>query len=129
MCTVGFQGMGYSPDFVQNYQTIKDQITESPETLLQVHSRTDEICRPCPHNLEKGFCEKEEKIQSLDARHKLALELQEGQILSWNEGLNRIKTHMTFEKFHASCEGCEWKSLGVCEVALSKILSGALTPS
>lgn len=122
MCTLGFRGMGYSPDFVENFKEIKSQITESPETVIQIQSRTDHICTPCPHNVGHGKCTKQKKIESLDERHMKALELHDGITLTWSEALKRIKTHMTIEKFHESCEGCEWKSYGVCEEELRKLI-------
>ena len=60
----------------------------------------------------------QEKIASLDDRHASVLKLGEGNVLSWGEGLARIKEHMTIETFHKACAGCSWKEAGVCEAAL-----------
>lgn len=122
MCTLGFRGMGYSPAFVENFKELKFRISEDPETPIQIQSKTDHICGPCPHNVGHGKCQKQKKIESLDERHMKALELDEGMKLTWNEALHRIKTYMTVEKFHQSCEGCEWKSYGVCEEELRNLL-------
>ena len=122
MCTLGFRGMGYSPSFVENFKDLKSQITENPETAIQVQSQIDHICGPCPHNVGFGQCTKQKKIESLDERHMKALALHDGMTLTWSKALERIKTHMTIEKFHESCEGCEWKSYGVCEEELGKLI-------
>lgn len=122
MCTLGFRGMGYSPSFVKNFKKIKAQLVENPETILQVQEATDSICGPCPHNQGDGSCKTQDKIQRLDDQHKAALHLTAGQKLSWNEALQRIKTHMTVEKFHIACESCAWKSHGICETALQDLL-------
>ena len=123
MCTLGFRGMGYSPSFVKNFKELKSQITENPEAVIQLQSKTDHICGPCPHNMGQGVCSKQKKIEVLDDRHLKALDLHNGVILKWEDALTRIKSHMTLEKFHDACEGCEWKSYGVCEEALKELNS------
>ena len=122
MCTLGFQGMGYSPRFSENFTKIKAQLTNDPETLIQFKSQLDVVCAPCPHNLGDGRCASQSKIQKLDDRHQTILQLEPGRSMTWQAALKRIKTHMTVEEFHRACEGCEWKSLGVCERALKSLL-------
>ena len=120
LCTLGFQGKGYSPDFVENYQHIVDAIQKDEELAIQVVACEDSICRACPHQGEKG-CRVEEKIQELDARHAQILRLKQGDLLSWAEAKKRLKDDMTLDGFHQACSGCEWKALGICEAALKKL--------
>ncbi|EKE10358.1 MAG: hypothetical protein ACD_16C00049G0002 [uncultured bacterium] len=117
LCTLGFEGMGYSPEFVENYTEINDTLQNNEEHPIQVSSGSDSICAVCPHHKE-GMCGTEEKIRALDERHCQALELSPGDVLTWAEAKQRIKDKMTLEAFHVACRGCQWKELGLCEKAL-----------
>lgn len=120
LCTLGFQGKGYSPKFVENYTQIAEALRENEELPIQVVSSSDSICGACPHQ-EEGVCTVEEKIQGLDARHSQILSIKPGDTLTWKMGQEYLKEKMTIEAFHHACQGCEWKSMGVCETALRKL--------
>ena len=120
LCTLGFQGKGYSPHFVENYKQIVEVIQKDEELPIQVVVHEDFICRACPHQ-DMGGCAVEEKIKGLDARHAQILRLKQGDVLSWREAKQRLRDYMTLEGFHQACSGCEWKELGVCESALKKL--------
>lgn len=120
LCTLGFQGVGYSPEFVQNYCHIVKALHENEELSIEVVPHVDSICDSCPHN-ERGLCKMEDKIQGLDARHAQVLGIAHGDILTWKEGKKRLKDKMTLEAFHRACTGCQWKDWGVCETALLKL--------
>jgi uncharacterized protein len=119
MCTLCFQGKGYSPDFIRNYKNIVKNLTD--ETPIHVTEHTDSICAPCPHKRELK-CASQEKIASLDKSHAEVLKLQPDETLTWAQAKERIKKHMTLEKFHKICEPCSWKSYGLCESVLTKFL-------
>lgn len=120
LCTLGFQGVGYSPHFVENYNQIVEALQKNEELPIQVVEGKDSICRACPHQ-NGGSCSVEEKIQDFDSRHSQILHLKPGDMLSWKEAQQRLKEHMTLEDFHQACVGCEWKAWGVCETALKKL--------
>lgn len=117
LCTLGFQGKGYSPHFIENYEKIVTALQENEELAIEVVSSGDSICGACPHQGDDG-CDREEKIQALDQRHSQILGIKPGDKLSWRKGKELLKTHMTVEAFHQACAGCSWKPLGVCEQAL-----------
>ncbi len=122
MCTLGFQGKGYSEDFVENYLRIARDLRETSagdEIVLEVAADTDSICEPCPNRREK-LCTSEEKIRKLDRAHAAILGLSPGDRLSWKEAKQKIARSMTLEAFHEACAPCSWKALGVCEAALKK---------
>lgn len=124
MCSLGYEGKGYSYDFVQNYNQIIEKL-RSPngdQTLIQVTEFTDDVCSPCPRR-EKKLCQRQKFIESLDKKHKEALGLAFDQVLSWKDAKTRIKKNISVERFHELCKGCEWKDLGLCEKALKKILT------
>lgn len=123
LCTIGFQGRGYSPEFVSGFQKIVDVLRAPDGDLAQIEivGETDSICEPCP-NRRGTLCTTQEKISRLDHQHANALGWKSGETVSWREAKDRIKSKLTLEKFNHICDGCEWKSLGVCEEALSKLL-------
>lgn len=124
LCTVGFQGKGYSEAFVAGFARIAAELRDTPagdSVLITVVEReTDSICNPCP-NRRDSLCETETKIQTLDSAHARVLGLRAGDSITWGEAKDRIKKNMTLENFHAACEPCSWKQSGICEKALMKL--------
>lgn len=123
LCTLGFQGNGYSDGFIQNFQELKNHL-ESPkggETLLKVTLGRDAICDPCP-NVRGSSCLTPQKIHTLDQAHLEALDLDEGDILTWKAAKERIKKHISVNTFHNICAPCSWKTLGVCQKSLETLI-------
>lgn len=120
LCTLGFQGKGYSAEFIENYKEIVKALTTNENTPIKVVSQKDTICGPCPHLRQTG-CDKEKKIQELDRQHLQILALNIGQIISWRNAKENLKERMTLEAFHQACQSCSWKSLGFCEQALKEL--------
>ncbi|RYZ78407.1 MAG: DUF1284 domain-containing protein [Proteobacteria bacterium] len=56
LCAVGFQGKGYSPEFVENFKTIKSVLdsTHGDQVMIEVIERTDSICAPCPSRRDQN---------------------------------------------------------------------------
>lgn len=125
LCTLGFQGMGYSPGFIENYTDIVEALQDNEELPIEVVAGADSICWACPHQ-GGGVCTTEEKIKGLDARHAQILNINPGDVLTWRMGKGRLKEHMTMSAFHKACEGCQWKSQDVCEEALKTLHNGPL---
>lgn len=123
MCTIGFQGMGYSPKFINNYQKIIIKITKNPNTLINIVKKQDDICNACPHLRVKTGCISASKVDAIDARHMELLGFEYNEVISWNSAKQIIKTRMTTEKFEYACNGCEWKSFGICIKALQNLHS------
>lgn len=120
LCTLGFQGAGYSPAFIDNFAQIKKALEQDDMVSICVVTGQDSICRACPH--QKGNkCSSGEKIQELDASHARIMNLKEKQVLTWREAKHLLKKSMTLDQFHNACAGCEWKALGICEAALKKL--------
>ncbi len=117
LCTLGFQGKGYSPPFVENYRNIVSALEENPDLSVRIVYYGDSICSACPQEIN-DVCTQEDKVSLLDQRHADILFLTVGEVLTWRHVKTRIKNNMTLEAFHKACEGCSWKSLGTCEAAL-----------
>jgi hypothetical protein len=122
LCTLGFQGHGYSLGFVKNYKKIVQRLTSDENTLIEVVGNMDSICFACPNKINESLCTTQSKITKLDSRHQQILGLKIGEILSWKEAKVKIKKYMTVQKFDYTCDGCSWKEYGICQKALENML-------
>lgn len=122
LCAVGYEGKGYAPGFVANFDKIIAQLrgVNGDETVITVTKHTDSICAPCPHRRDL-LCESQAKIEKLDNAHAEVLQIEDGDQMTWGEAQQRIIKNLTIEKFDQICAPCEWKKLGVCETALRKL--------
>lgn len=118
LCTIGFQGKGYSAAFVQNYIALKKELQD--DTQVRIVAKTDDICSACPHQRD-AQCTKEKKIQRLDARHAKALGLKEGMLYTWGTLFERVRQHVKPEDLDILCQGCVWLPFGVCQNACAKL--------
>lgn len=116
-CTLGFQGKGYSDEFVDNFATLKGSLTLG--TIIEVTSKTDDICAPCPHR-RGDLCETQGKIEVLDLAHAKALGLKEGDQLTWGEALESLKA-LSLQDHLEICQGCQWLDLGICAKSLKSL--------
>lgn len=121
LCTLGFEGKGYSSGFVKNYNKISETLKDDPNTEIEVVEFLDDICGACPKRKDELHCTSQDQIALLDARHKDALGIKIGDHLTWAQAKALIRSNITLKKFHHICDGCEWKELGVCESALLKL--------
>jgi hypothetical protein len=119
MCTLAFQGYGYSHGFVENYKKLASIVISDPNAQIEVADSLDSICSAYPNQTKKGKCTKQAKVLELDRRHKEVLGIKVGEILTWNEAvISRIREKMSLEKFDYACEGCNWQKYGMCRSAL-----------
>lgn len=94
---------------------------EGDETVIQIISRTDSICEPCPHRTGHT-CHSQANIVVLDEKHAAALQITAGDHLTWKEAKQRIAAQIDMKTFDHICSTCEWKPLGMCEQALAEHL-------
>lgn len=125
LCSLSFQGKGYSAPFVENYQAICDQL-RSPDgdcTEIEVVSEADSICQPCPHR-RGTLCETQAKIDRLDQAHATVLGLKEGDRLTWGEAKERLRERMSVATHLEICRECAWRDHGDCQKALESLHLG-----
>ncbi len=89
MCTLGFQGKGYSLGFIGNYQKIVQQLNDNEETKIEVVQFIDSICSACPNNIDEIICKTQEKISKLDVAHSVVLSLKAGDVLTLKQAKNK----------------------------------------
>lgn len=120
LCTLSFQGKGYSPVFTENYQNICDQLQDCTE--IEVVEGADSICKPCPHR-RGSLCATQEKIERLDQAHAQVLGLKGGDRLTWGEAKERLRQRMSIATHLKVCQGCEWLDQGHCRKALADLIN------
>lgn len=135
LCTLAFEGKGYSDEFVRNFSEIVKQLQSSSppsslekvgdESEIQVVDVADSICMPCP-NREGSGCVSREKISQLDKEHAFILGFKPGDQLTWGEAKKLLAQKMQMEDFNRACAPCSWKTMGVCEGALKKLKDSLL---
>ncbi|MDI6841061.1 MAG: DUF1284 domain-containing protein [bacterium] len=124
LCIQGFQGYGYSPKFVANMNKIVRSINSTPELLIEVTDDCDDICIPCPHNVN-NICSKDadsaKNVRDMDLSRPFTKErdLQTLSLLSLKPGdkikakdinnlVNRIPNKIDIISI---CSKCEWKNV------------------
>lgn len=124
LCSIGFEGKGYSQSFVDNFSKLVEALRgeKGGDVEIEVVQDTDSVCEPCP-NRRGTLCTTEEKIRTLDRAHLAVHKMQVGSVVTWAEAEKRVAETFTDEAFHSACQSCSWKSLGVCEAALKKLRS------
>jgi hypothetical protein len=116
MCALCFQGRGYSPAFIANFQSVMALLNadDGDHTKINIVAHTDSVCEPCPNRMGKA-CASEEKIAVLDNAHATALEINHCDSITWGEAKKRIAEKISLETFHQICSTCHWKQYGICE--------------
>ena len=123
LCSLGFQGNGYSDDFTANMSRIVVDNLRAPggdEVMIHVTGATDDICTPCPKRRGTS-CAEQERMVALDTRHARALKVFVGSRISWGEAKRRIVSYVPPGALATLCAGCQWLELGLCEKALSEL--------
>jgi uncharacterized protein len=123
LCSLGFEGKGYSPEFTANMSAIvmgRLRATGGDTTVIEVMSGLDDICAPCPNNRGRA-CDVQAKIDRLDGSHAAALDLVPGDRLTWGQAKARIAARVPSGSLSTLCSGCEWEPHGMCEAALQRL--------
>jgi len=123
ICLLGFIGLGYSKDYVDNMTKIVDQL--SPSTLIEVSSKPDAICAPCPFLGEKGCQERgsesEEVVRNRDLAVMKRLNIVAGDRITWSEIEERIRSSISPEDLVDICQDCQWLPQGYCVEGLKRL--------
>jgi hypothetical protein len=112
MCMQGFQGHGYSEEFVENMARMVQLLGDEPRTELTLLTEPDDICASCPH-LEGGACVKdggaEEEVRSMDRMVLEALGAGAGDILPAGEAIDKLDEALARrEDAVRICGDCQW---------------------
>ncbi|WP_163539864.1 DUF1284 domain-containing protein [Gracilibacillus sp. YIM 98692] len=121
-CLLGYRGMGYSEDYIENMTLLHSKLRENPKTEILLVKGPDHLCEKYPNN-GKYHCQND-TIYERDAAILEKLDLNIGQILKWEVIESRIQKYVTPSDIQAVCQSCSWRSYGVCEEGVQEILDG-----
>lgn len=125
ICILGFRGLGYSPDYVANMSRIVAQLRSSPQSLIEVVTKPDDICVPCPF-LTEGGCrvqgpESEGIVRDRDLVVMARLGLVAGDKVTWPDAVARIRSSICPADLDEICGDCQWLPLGYCQEGLERV--------
>lgn len=108
LCILGFQGYGYSEDFVLNMTRI-NELRKTDKTTIKLINRSDDICSACP-NLKNDLCENEmqnETIVKMDEEvlSEFDINKEYNAIDLFNEVILKFNTLKSVENI---CNDCKW---------------------
>ena len=125
LCIQGFVGKGYSPEFVDNMTRVVDALHADPQREVRVVAEPDALCDACP-NLSRHGCElhgpgTERGIvfQDRDVLHRLGIA--DGETLTWDAILERIRGAVGPDDLDQICGACPWLPLGHCKGGLRRL--------
>ena len=92
-CLLGYRGMGYSKEYVENMTQLHQTLRDNPKTWIQLVKGPDQLCEKYPNSGEYHCQEKHIYDRDSVIIEKLGLEI--GQILNW-ETLKRTSETMSY---------------------------------
>lgn len=128
LCSLGFEGHGYSDDFTANMVAIvtgRLRAETGADVVIEITGEADAICAPCPRRRGPG-CADQPRIDALDGAHTEALGIAPGDVLTWGEAQDRVRDRITPDTLDTICAGCQWLPLGLCKAAVARLLQDAL---
>lgn len=125
LCVHGFQGMGYSPEFVETMADIVDDIrNDELDFPIHVVNGLDDACGSCP-NKGHGFCnaspDSDTHVKSLDQRAIFQLGLAPNHTYQKSDLLQRTVDRVHPDDLDKICAGCSWLSYGVCKTGIQAL--------
>ena len=121
-CLLGYRGMGYSKEYVENMTILHQSLRKYPKTWIQLVKGPDQLCEKYPNSGEY-HCE-EKHIYERDSVILEQLGLEIGQILHWEDIEAHIRKYVVPADIQSICETCSWRSYGVCEEGIQDIHEG-----
>ncbi|WP_026695482.1 DUF1284 domain-containing protein [Peribacillus kribbensis] len=122
LCLLGYRGMGYSKEYVENMTLVHQTLRENPEKWVLLVKGPDHLCEKFPHTGEY-HCQND-IIYKRDAVILRKLGLRIGQMLRWKDIEFHIQRDMVPADIQSVCDSCSWRSYGVCEEGVQEMLEG-----
>ena len=113
LCTVLFEGKGYSDGFTDNMTSIVNLLLEKDNYIILKKSK-DIICGDCPNLKCDGGCLLDDKIPDLDGLVLNFFELKPGEKYLSKDVYKKISDTITPDFFELCCDECRWKKMGIC---------------
>ena len=115
LCLLGFQGLGYSPEFVRRMEAIRTALTEGPLFPIKVVDECDDICVACPY-CQAGKCRKGKfsvkRTETIDRKIIKALDLKKDRVIKSSRVISLIREKLgTFPELVKICGQCGWREV------------------
>ena len=114
LCLQGFQGYGYSKDFVLNMTRI-NELRKTNDCTITLTNEPDDICSACP-NLKNNLCENEKQNEIIvkmdeEVLSQLNSDIEYNSIDLFNEVSSKFNSLKSVENV---CNGCKWVNKCLC---------------
>ena len=113
LCMQGFQGHGYSRDFIDNMSRVITDTKSNPDLLIEVIEECDEVCLACPHNKE-DVCLREKdsqkKVSDMDRQVLEKLGLKKGERVRAGDIFSLTDGKFKNTDIEEICGDCDWKA-------------------
>lgn len=108
LCIQGFQGYGYSGEFVENMGKIVKYIKENPKKKIRIVEYCDSICLSCKNNIS-DMCKNCESVDNMDKRLLDKLKLTSEQVVNIEEAFNLVNDKLkSLQDAYEICGECSW---------------------
>lgn len=121
-CLLGYRGMGYSREYVENMTKVHQTLRSHPETVVELVEGPDQLCNKYPNSGEYHCKDQNIYVRDTVILEKMGLKI--GEKLTWQEIEQRVKNFVVPTDIQTVCETCHWKSFGVCEEGIQQIING-----
>lgn len=115
LCTVLYEGKGYSDAFVENMNQVVDMLRK--DTSVHIIKAPDTICAHCPNAKSDGGCElddENELIEDIDSYIIEVLGLEEDREYKSKDLYKLALQNIKKEHFTKCCNSCRWHECGIC---------------
>ncbi|MEM2990951.1 MAG: DUF1284 domain-containing protein [Halobacteria archaeon] len=123
LCILGFKGIGYSAEFVENLRQIIALLKINP--ILKIVCECDSICARCPY-IKNGRCNKyqrdlELEVKEMDLMVLGELNLKINTELSARHAFELVRRHVDKKDLLEICRNCEFLKLKYCIEGLDNV--------
>ena len=123
LCMLGFRGLGYSPEFVENMRRVVAAYFSQPGQSVEVVAACDDICRACPH-MRGGRCMSREgaeaSVRAKDEAVLARLGVAAGAQVASQELAQRVAERFDPAALSDLCANCRWLPAGYCAEGLEE---------
>jgi uncharacterized protein len=122
LCLLGYRGMGYSEEYVENMTKVHDRLREHPETMVQLVTGPDDLCAHFPCG--KPYHCQDRNVHERDEQIARSLGITVDNALPWRDIEARIARKLVPADIPRLCATCPWLAYGVCESGVLAVNRG-----
>ena len=112
LCTQGYSGNGYSPEFVEHMNDVVERLRHGDDRIKITFS-TDTLCSCCPNKLGENKCVSQDKVKWFDDKVIEYFGIEEKEY-RYREIIKEIDGKMTDGMMDDICMRCSWYPVSTC---------------